>query len=103
MPNTTNNQMELYAILRMVEDAESESTIECHTDSKLAIGWLCHNWARNQPAIDAIVQAINVAQTTKQIHINFHKVKGHANCQGNNLVDYLAQQASRDGYYRLQD
>ena len=99
----TNNQMELYAILMMVEGAESESTIECHTDSKLAIGWLVHQWTRNDPVIDELVRAIWMACGAKQIFVNYTKVKGHADCAGNIKVDYLAQQESRHGYHRMME
>jgi len=99
----TNNQMELYAIYMVIEAADCDSTIDLHTDSKLAIGWLVHDWARSNPVIDQLVWAIWLASDVKQVRVRYHKVKGHSDSEGNILVDYLAQVASRNGFYRCQE
>jgi ribonuclease HI len=98
MFGTTNNQMELYAIYQVVEAVAPKAVVDLYTDSKLAIGWLCHGWARNSPAIDAIVRAIWQGCMSKHVEINYHKVKAHHTDIYNNRVDGLARGQAKLGY-----
>jgi ribonuclease HI len=98
MPGTTNNQMELYAIVQVVMAVEPDSVVELHTDSRLAIGWLCHDWRRNNEAINHLVWAIRLSCKSKNVRIHYHKVKGHGTDKGNNRVDVLARGQSKIGF-----
>ena len=53
--------------------------------------------------VDQLVWAIWLASDVKQVRVRYHKVKGHSDSEGNILVDYLAQVASRNGFYRCQE
>lgn len=100
--NTTNNRMELLAVIKALEHLVKGSHANVTTDSKYVkdgISTWIHNWKRNnwktaagQPVknkdlwlqLDAVVQ---------QHIISWHWVKGHAGHFENELVDQLAREA----------
>lgn len=95
---TTNNQMELLAVLRAVEDidgdlkivSDSAYVVNCFKD-RWWTGWLARGWLKTdgkpvvnrelwEPLIDAV----------QRRGITFHKVKGHSGDPMNERVDRLA-------------
>ena len=107
-PYSTNNRMELSAILaalRVADDIESSRTeVTILTDSayccncflqKWYVGWLNNGWktadkrpVKNQ---DLWAEVISLYIKNKDKHnIAFEKVKGHAGQQYNEYVDKLA-------------
>lgn len=101
--NTTNNQMELTAVIRALNAARKHNEVEIHTDSQYVKNgtqiwlaqWKNNNWktAAKKPVknkelwqqLDAIVQ-------TKKIHWVW--VKGHAGNEMNERCDELARYAA---------
>ena len=103
---TTNNEMELQAILEALKalkvDSAPNHTYHIYTDSKYVINcmdnWI-HNWmkngwrtadkkpVKNRELIQELYKYIQLYKPT------FHWVKGHANHPINNRVDELAVQA----------
>ena len=99
--NTTNNRMEMTAVIRALESLKRPSTIEVHTDSQYVqkgisewmVGWKKRNWrtadgkpVKNQDLwlqLDAL----------SQLHsIKWKWVKGHSGHPENERADALANQ-----------
>lgn len=88
--NTTNNQMELLAVLKVlhfvfVEEKNSHVTI--YTDSQNVIGWCSLGWKRNTPGLIPFLEEID--KMMKKVSVTFVKVKGHSTNVYNNKVDRL--------------
>ena len=99
--NTTNNRMEMTAVIRALESLKRPSTVEVHTDSQYVqkgisewmTGWKRRNWhtadgkpVKNQDLwlqLDAL----------SQLHtVKWKWVKGHAGHPENERADALANQ-----------
>ena len=101
--NTTNNRMELMAVLRAITAAHRHSEIEIHTDSQYVkngmTSWL-KNWKKNnwrtrdrKPVKNQdLWMALDTAATNTKIHWVW--VKGHAGEEFNERCDELARTAA---------
>ena len=97
--NTTNNRMELTAVIRALEALKRPTKIHVHTDSQYVqkgISEWIHNWKRNgwrtadkKPVKNADLWQVLDA-LTKQHEIKWLWVKGHAGNPGNERADSLA-------------
>lgn len=93
---STNNRMELTAVIKAMSQLKEPCAIELYTDSKYVMdgalqwmsNWKKNNWmnAKKQPVknID-LWQALDDVQQRHQI--NWHWVKGHSGHAENELVD----------------
>ena len=102
---TTNNRMELTAVIRALEALKEPCTVELYSDSKYvidalslgwAVGWQARGWRRadKKPALNADLWAQLLALA--QIHsLRYHWVKGHADNPKNNRCDALAVAQSK--------
>ena len=83
--NTTNNRMELFAIIKAIENTKSD-TINIYSDSKWAINCAKGVWKRkaNLDLWD------NYTKVLRSRNITFFWVKGHSDNIYNDLVDKLA-------------
>lgn len=89
--NTTNNQMELQAILMAISLYSGNAKIvHIYTDSKNAIGWLSGGWKRNNPNIKGLCESIEKITRQKGLTLKFEYVEGHSSSFFNNFVDELA-------------
>ena len=112
MPNTTNNRMELFAVISGIGALKEPCEVEVFSDSAYTVKaftdhWI-DNWQRNgwltsekKPVENTdlwklLLQIIRV----KQHNVVFNKVKGHADDPMNNRCDELARAAIRE-YRRL--
>ena len=97
--HTTNNRMELTAVIRALEALKRPATVHVHTDSQYVqkgISQWIHNWKRNgwrtsdkKPVKnDDLWQELD--GLTKQHEIKWLWVKGHAGHPGNERADALA-------------
>lgn len=101
--DTTNNRMELMAVLRAVRAAHRHNEIEIHTDSQYVKNgmttWL-KNWKRNnwrtadkKPVKNQdLWQELDTATANMKIHWVW--VKGHAGEEFNEKCDELARDAA---------
>ena len=105
---TTNNRMELVAVLKGLEfletcDIKSKYVVQVYSDSAYVcnaiildwIGkWQANRWrtADNKPVLNQDLWHQLVEYTTKY-NIVFNKVKGHADNEKNNRCDKLARTA----------
>ena len=97
--HTTNNRMELTAVIRALEALKRPTKIHVHTDSQYVqkgISEWIHNWKRNgwrtadkKPVKNADLWQVLDA-LTKQHEIKWLWVKGHAGNPGNERADSLA-------------
>jgi ribonuclease HI len=102
-PNTTNNRMELTAVIKAVLAASKHAEIEIYTDSQYVKNgmqvwiknWKKNNWrtadkkpVKNQDLWMALDEAAS------KIKINWRWVKGHAGDPMNERCDELARAAA---------
>lgn len=89
--NTTNNQMELMAVLeslRVIKGYNHIATI--YTDSQNVIGWLSLSWKIKVPAIAILKEEIWQVITEKNLTVNYKKVPAHNGHRWNEEVDQMA-------------
>jgi ribonuclease HI len=98
-PHTTNNRMELTAVIRALETLKRPCKADIYTDSqyvKNGIETWIHNWKRNgwktadkKPVKNA--ELWRELDALVQVHeVSWHWVKGHATDAGNIRADELA-------------
>jgi ribonuclease HI len=94
---TTNNRMELTAVIRALLVLKRNCNIEFYTDSTYVQkgmnewidGWIKRNW-KNVKNVDLWKQLYELAQ---QHQISWHWIKAHNGNQLNERADYLANLA----------
>ena len=98
--NTTNNRMELTAVIRALEALKRPTAAHIHTDSQYVqkgISQWIHNWKRNgwktadkKPVKNADLWQ-ELDRISQQHRITWLWVKGHAGHPGNERADTLAK------------
>ncbi len=98
-PQTTNNRMELTAVIRALEALKHPSTVEVYTDSQYVqkgiSEWL-PDWKRRgwRTADKKPVKNVDLWQELEQVagkhRVSWHWVKGHAGHPENERADELA-------------
>jgi len=99
---TTNNRMELMAVIEALKALKRPCDVELHTDSRYVLqgmtewinGWKKNGWktASRKPVknVDLWQQ---LDQQVARHNINWHWVRGHSGIHGNEMADQLANQA----------
>ena len=98
--NTTNNRMELLAVISGLEALKEPCRVELYSDSKYVIDGLSKGWAASwrkngwrkadkKPALnpDLWEKLLNLVEKHE---LSYHWVKGHADNPYNNRCDQLA-------------
>lgn len=96
---TTNNQMELIAIITALQAIKNPiNSLTIYTDSMYVKGCATLGWKRkkNVELWELFDQAFKLAQVLVKTPIQIEHVKGHADNIYNNLCDELAVQASQE-------
>ena len=98
--NTTNNRMELTAVISALEALKEPCEVELYSDSKYVIDALSKGWAKSWRAKNWIKSdkkpALNpdlwekLLTLTEKHELHYHWVKGHADNEYNNRCDKLA-------------
>ena len=99
--NTTNNQMELTALIKALEEIKTDKyPLEIWTDSKYVLDWITKwikNW-RNNNRKTANKQDVKnkelwqkLDELMQKYNTEIHWVKAHADNKYNNLVDEKAR------------
>ncbi len=98
-PNTTNNRMELTAVIRALESLKPPCEVEVYTDSQYVqkgiSEWL-HDWKRRgwRTADKKPVKNVDLWRELDRVagahRITWHWVKGHAGHPENECADALA-------------
>ena len=97
---TTNNRMELTAVIQGLQALKEPCTVELYSDSKYVIdalekgwawGWKKRGWVKSdkKPALNSDLWEILLSLTQKH-DVHYHWVKGHAENPKNNRCDELA-------------
>ena len=112
MPNTTNNRMELFAVISGLGALKEPCAVDVYSDSAYTVNafnqhWI-DNWQKNgwlnsekKPVENSdlwklLLQIIRI----KKHQVTYHKVKGHAEDPLNNRCDELARGAIQE-YRRM--
>ncbi len=99
---TTNNRMELTAVINGLAALKRQCNVELYTDSKYVLqginDWIA-NW-KNNGWKTASKKAVKNADLWKKLdtetarhHVDWRWVKGHSGIPGNETADQLANQA----------
>lgn len=99
-PSTTNNRMELTAVIRGLEALKEPCRVELYSDSKYVIdglskgwaeGWKKRGWIKSdkKPALNPDLWE-RLLELTHIHNLSYHWVKGHADNPKNNRCDALA-------------
>ncbi len=99
--NTTNNQMEMQAVIEALARLNEPCEVDLYSDSAYVINafnagwiesWKKNNWrtSQNKPVknLDVWQKMIGLVERHK---VTWHKVKGHSDNELNNLCDSLAR------------
>lgn len=97
---TTNNRMELTAVIQGLKELKESCIVELYSDSKYVIDALEKGWARGwkkngwrkadkKPALNTDLWEELLALTQKH-EMHYHWVKGHGDNPKNNRCDQLA-------------
>ena len=104
--NTTNNIMEITAVIEALKLLKEECEVEIYSDSAYVVnsfnqGWI-YNWVKNNWKTASKDPVKNkelweeLYSLTKKHKVNFNKVKGHSDNELNNRCDYLATSAIKE-------
>ncbi len=99
-PHTTNNRMELTAVIRGLQALKEPCVVELYSDSKYvidalekgwAIGWQKRGWIKSdkKPALNPDLWQ-ELLELVSRHEVHYHWVKGHAANPKNNRCDELA-------------
>ena len=104
-PRTTNNRMELTAVIRGLELLKEPCAVELYSDSKYVIdalqkgwaeGWKKRGWikADKKPALNPDLWE-RLLELTHRHSVTCHWIKGHAENEKNNRCDQMAVERSQ--------
>ncbi len=99
--NTTNNKMELTAAIEGLRAVKNKTVgIDVYADSAYVLngitnwifGWIKKDWvnSKKEPVANKDLWLALLEEKNKFSDIEFHKVKGHSDNEGNNRADELA-------------
>lgn len=104
-PDTTNNRMEMMAVIEGLKALKKPCYVKIHSDSALIVNtfkkgwiksWQQRSWKKsNKKPVENRDLWEKMLKAMKPHTIEWIKVKGHADNQLNNRVDRLAVQASQ--------
>ena len=97
---TTNNRMELMAVLMGLKAIKEPCEVDIYSDSAYTVNafterwienWQLNNWKNSNKKEVKNIDLWNELLDLLQIHkVTWHKVKGHADNEYNNRCDFLA-------------
>lgn len=104
--NTTNNVMELTAVIEALKLLKRPCDVNLYSDSAYVVnaflqnwilGWIKNGW-KNSNKEDVKNKELwqELISLTKVHNVTFHKVKGHADNKYNNRCDELARNAIKN-------
>lgn len=110
---TTNNRMEMTAVIKAMEALKEPCVVDLYSDSKYiidalekgwAVSWRAKGWrkADKKPALNSDLWGILLDLCEKHT-VNLHWVKGHADNPYNNRCDELAVAESMNFKARVEN
>lgn len=110
MENTTNNIMEITAVMEGLKLLKYECEVEIYSDSAYVVNAFNNNWIegwRKKNWINSSKEPVKnkelwqeLYNLTKQHNVKFIKVKGHSDNEYNNRCDELARLAIKENSKR---
>ncbi len=107
--STTNNRMEIYAVIAGLEKLKESCDVTVYSDSAYTVnafnegwiyGWMKNGWKKSDgKAVQNAELWKRLYSLTQEHQVRFVKVKGHADNEYNNRCDALAREAIK----RLRD
>lgn len=100
--NTTNNKMELLAVIKGLEYLKEPCEVEVFSDSAYLVNainknwinsWKKQGWRRGKEKLKNKDLWIRLDELMQKHQITFNKVKGHADNELNNRADALVNEA----------
>jgi ribonuclease HI len=107
--DTTNNRMELQAVIEGLRALSREVYVEIYTDSKYVMdgatqwmsGWKAKGWSKKGGLKNAdLWQALDVELSKHKV--NWQWVKGHSGVEGNERADALAVKGSEKAQKKIE-
>lgn len=103
MPRTTNNRMEVFAVISGLGALKSRCKVDVYSDSTYVVNAFEQNWlsawqtkgwktADGKPVENQDLWKLLLLVVKKHV-VSFHKVKGHSDHPENNRCDALARDA----------
>lgn len=104
---TTNNRMEMLAVIKALEALKEPCKVNLYSDSQYVINsikkgwvykWKKNNWKRNKTEMASNVDLwIILLELLEKHQVDFIWVKGHADNVENERCDFLAREAIASG------
>ena len=104
--DTTNNVMELTAVIEALKLLKRPCNVELYSDSAYVVnaflqnwiwGWIKKGWINsNKEEVKNKELWQELVSLTKVHNVTFHKVKGHSDNEFNNRCDELARNAIKE-------
>lgn len=97
---TTNNRMELTAVIKGLEALKEECNVDIYSDSAYVVNaflqdwitnWQNNGWKSKKGMVLNIDLWQRLIELAKKHNVTWHKVKGHADNEFNNRCDALAR------------
>ena len=97
---TTNNRMELTAVIKGLEALKEECNVDIYSDCAYVVNaflqdwitnWQNNGWKSKKGMVLNIDLWQRLIELTKKHNVTWHKVKGHADNEFNNRCDALAR------------
>jgi ribonuclease HI len=105
--DTTNNRMELQAVIEGLSALKKPSCVDLYTDSEYVrmglaqwmAGWKRNGWRRKERGTSKVVKNVEQWQKLDELvgrhEVRFHRVAGHSGHPENDRCDELAVEAYR--------
>ena len=115
MPQTTNNRMEVFAVISALGKLKTRCQVDVYSDSAYLVNafnehwldsWQKRGWKNSEgkPVENQDLWRLLLITISKKGHaVRFHKVKGHADHPENNRCDALARDAIKQYLTRNPD
>lgn len=104
-PNSTNNRMEMRAVIEALKALKRPCHVKIHSDSALIVNafkqdwigsWIKRGWKKaNKKPVENQDLWKEMLEAMEDHRVSWIKVKGHADNELNNRVDRLAVEASK--------
>ncbi len=103
--STTNNKMEMLAVIKALELLKYPCNVKLYSDSSYVVdsitkgwvySWKKNNWIKSNKEQAKNIELWEILLALLQIHtVQFIKVKGHSDNEYNNRCDKLARDATK--------